>query len=502
MDTFAELKELVRIVSDRIPERSPYLSRSEIKEGKTKHARFFRALIEDSSTSESTLAHKVFGVSVDDPSYKMEKSRFRQILMNTAFVFDLEKAKVSEPAQIEYMVRQSAFLARTFYQRDSDAIAKNIITEVLEVALKYELWHDAMSMLCCLRNIVTYEGEVEELKKLAVEYERIAAIEIAQQRSLAHFGELVAPFVRSGVERPDLASTAEEYLRQAEDDYNRYQTYGLAANVFRLRTAYYQVQMMYKETLAACDEYEALLLGRFEIFSRPTILGEVRQKRVLCNLHLGRYEEGLAAAEAGKEVIKKGSDNWFYLRQYEFLCYSNAIRFDDAQKVIEEVRRHERFSLQDEHLQERWKLYKMYMDYLRGTISTVVQSRDARAILKAIPLHKNDKAGLNALVYLLHMLLLLERTDKSEAINHMDAFRKYRSRYLDAKKFPAMAVFFKLLIMLEPVEFDPVRAEAKEQVILKELHAAKEDVSAGLQVVPYEWLWRKILAHLKLHPMV
>ena len=82
----------------------------------------------------------------------------------------------------------------------------------------------------------------------------------------------------------------------------------------------------------------------------------------------------------------------------------------------------------------------------------------------------------------------------------MDALRTYRTRYLRANSNRQSAIFFRMLQIMETSSFSYSVTKQKSQKFYDKMMSTTAELSEiqdGLQVLPFDWLWRKILEMLK-----
>ena len=133
-------------------------------------------------------------------------------------------------------------------------------------------------------------------------------------------------------------------------------------------------------------------------------------------------------------------------------------------------------------------------------IERVRPERRLEVLLNLTPTLSADKQGHRASLLILHILYLLEIGDFNGIIDRMEALRLYRARYLKATQFPKTASFFKLLQIMENNSFSYKLVKEKGEKEYQKLISAtenQEEINEGLQILPYDWLWLKILDRLK-----
>jgi hypothetical protein len=139
---------------------------------------------------------------------------------------------------------------------------------------------------------------------------------------------------------------------------------------------------------------------------------------------------------------------------------------------------------------------------LRGTVPELAgkSSIDLKKFLRNVPSYTKDKRGYNIAILILHILLLLENNEFGKLISSMDALRTYRTRYLRAGSNKKSAIFFRMLQIMETNHFSYELTKEKSQQYFDKMQSIGADFSEiqdGIQILPFDWLWKKILEMLK-----
>src|SRR5437868_4427979 len=213
-DSLSHLRELARIVNTAMPVRRLVLAREDSHD-KNIYGQFFNALMSSDYQSEDEIAQALLNVPSGHVNYKMAKSRFKTILLNTLFHLDLKSAGRSEWSQKQHDIRRAALQGRTAMSWDSRELAKSIAIGTLKEAVLYEQWYDAMGLAMVLVSIEALEGNSKGHDKYWREYERIRIIEYDDALARKRMDELMIPFAKSGSEKPELASLARKYMLKA-----------------------------------------------------------------------------------------------------------------------------------------------------------------------------------------------------------------------------------------------------------------------------------------------
>jgi hypothetical protein len=85
-------------------------------------------------------------------------------------------------------------------------------------------------------------------------------------------------------------------------------------------------------------------------------------------------------------------------------------------------------------------------------------------------------------------------------ISRMDALKTYRTRYLQVSSNKQSAIFFKMLMIMENCSFGYKETSKKAQKYydkLLEVSSDADEMQEGLQILPFDWLWKQVLEMLK-----
>jgi hypothetical protein len=167
--------------------------------------------------------------------------------------------------------------------------------------------------------------------------------------------------------------------------------------------------------------------------------------------------------------------------------------FLEAQETLTEVLDNPRFQSLPSHQQERWVLYRAYLNYALGHPIKIAGLTD---LTNDIPSHFKDKSGYFAAAYILYALILLKNRDFATLDRRMEAIRSYGKRHLNESENAQSHYFLKLLTILNQAGYDPILASKKSKNAYQKLTKASADALTGAQVLPYDWLWNHILEDL------
>jgi hypothetical protein len=226
-----------------------------------------------------------------------------------------------------------------------------------------------------------------------------------------------------------------------------------------------------------------------------------------CYLFLRDYELGYASVQKCALLFPKGSNNWFVYMEYYFLLTMHTQHFVEAEGIYKEISTHPRFESQPAHRLEKWRIFELYLKYALLSIPATAAFEEVhrpqlriKTFLRSVPTYTKDKQGFNVAVLVLQILYLLESEEFDGIISRMEALKTYKTRYLRGGSQRQSSLFFKMLLVMESSSFSFKLTKDKAQKYYELLLATKSDssdISEGLQILPFEWLWEQILEKLR-----
>jgi hypothetical protein len=326
----------------------------------------------------------------------------------------------------------------------------------------------------------------------------------AECTALEYNDKITIKFAKSSAEQPEMKSTIEQYSNELRLLREQYDSKNLNYNYFRIQTLSCQIFRKYQAGVTVCEEAEQYILKNPHLF-HTNQLAEFALQKLSCYLNLREYENGKQAIAFSEKLFPKEIPSWFQFMEYYFYLTMHTEHFSEAETVYNQVIENPRFAYQPEHKKEHWKLSELYLQFAlnsgsTATISAQRGSFDPNKFLRNVPLYTKDKRGYNIAILILQILMLLDSNDFGGIIGRMDALRTYRTRYLRASSNKQSALFFRMLQIMETNSFSYELTKQKSQKYfdwMQSTAAEFSEIQDGLQVLPFDWLWNKILEMLK-----
>jgi len=497
------LKEITQVIARLKLEKIEIIDEEPKLADQDNISKLYFGIKSNSLTTDQQAAQLIYGSSLIDTRFTTLKNRLKNRLLNTLFFLDIRPPAQSELAEMHSNTNKYGFWANTtrFYRarQSIEKTAKKALTWALRSALTAE----AVQILIDLRNLSGANGSRADFNEyndqLKVEAHNLNCEILARE-----FYDRLAMDLGASIDKPELRELSMEYaskleaLSPAPTSFYYYQYF------YRVKNYSHQISNDFRSSLEVSKEAEKYLLSKPE-FSSNVRLGEFVLNQLACHLQLKQFEEGAIEAQRCKELYSQNSNAWFVFMDYYFLLAMQTEHFTDADSIYNEVISNQRFQFQLEHVKEIWRIYEAYLIFAlnitkQGSKSERIGQFDFKRFLRDVPNYKKDKRGYNVSILVLQIIMLLEQNDFDSIIDRMDALRTYRQRYLGSSANKQSALFFKMLMVMEKSSFTYEETKTKAQKYydkMLELGSNSDETQEGLQILPFEWLWNRILDMLK-----
>ncbi len=498
------LKEIIRVVGRKRLKRIEVFNDSGSANRKNSYYRFYHGVKDGLYNTDEEAARALCNTDPTDKKYLMLKSRVRNRLLNTLFFLDNSSASEYEQAVLQ--CNRNLMAAKVLLMNGARDAGESLLRSTLTMAEKFEITDVTLNCLLSLRYSASFAGNVAEFELFRRRFAEVSQVFALECKAEEYFQILALPFSRSHTKRPELAGVALQYVEEIEQERKKYSSFKLELVFFRLKVIAGQIGMDHDYVLKACEEAEIYQSKKKHLFAKIR-LGEIAVYRMSAYLHLGRFEDGKAAADGSIRYFGDGSLNWvIYLETYFLLCMHTG-NYVQASQIYDKVSSHPRFANVDETRKEKWRIFEAFLRYmLNGRIDAAageVAETQFRLMkfLNEVPNYSKDKRGLNIAIIILQVLFLLDRRDFDGIISKAEALKVYCSRYLKQDENYRSNCFLKMMLMMEKKGF---KYESTSKITERYYHLLKEsrgDFQNGslhsMEIIPYEQLWATILGKLQ-----
>jgi hypothetical protein len=457
----------------------------------------------NSISTDQEAAKLIYNSPQVDTRFTTLKNRLKIRLLNTLFFLDIKAPAQSEMAENMYKTYRYTFWSKTLLLIGARESSKKMAQKGLLFAERSALTAEIVQLLTDLRNLAGGSGNTTEYRDLNEQLKKHTHNLLAELQARDFNDQIRMMYAKTTAENPEAISVVDKFVSnldsiQPEPDSFYYKLFYYRVKIYAL-----QVKQMYDEMIDVCDAGEQLFLSS-PILSSNIRLGEFVVYKLYGYLLLKKFSEGQREAKRAIELFPAGGNTWFSFMEYYFLLAMHTQHFIDANKIYQEVITNPRFGFQLEQMKEKWRIYEAYLYFALKTTDLLSnedrQKFDLRKFVKDVPTYKKDKRGFNVSILVLQIIVLLDQNNFDGIISRMDSLRTYRQRYLGSGANKQSALFFKMLMVMEKSFFTYEETKTKAQKYydkMLEIGSNSDETQEGLQILPFEWLWSRILDMLK-----
>jgi hypothetical protein len=498
------LPEIIRVL-DRFREpRVETLDATFRKKTREKTYLLYKGIRTGDFASDSAAADAIYKTQSTDPRYTTLKGNLKRRLLNSLFHLNLKRVGFSESAQAGYYLKKRSFIVHTLVTLGARSAAMRIAERCLEIATKYNVTDIAYEMALLLRTnagLYVRQAAYERYDKLV---KRFLEMLVAEQIAWEYFDRVNMTSNRftGGLRR--FADEFQEYVARLEKVKSQYSSFSFLLNYYRVKGVALGAAGAHAERIDVMEEAVRYLQSVPHLAQRVRF-GEFKMQQVDSYLRIGRLQDAERIANESLDIfsIQRGVRQNFSLQEFRLLIFTNTLRFEEALALYFEVTGHFDFQTMADIVLERWRIYEYYLHYATqrtGAKSPFHHRFNIDSLLALTPAAGRDKVGMNVALRILQILYLLEDGKFAEIFDRMESLMQYRARYLVAKVTRASSLFLKLLKIMENNSFAYERTKRQGARYYHQLKTETFDVvdsEQELQVLPYTWLWDRILERLE-----
>jgi hypothetical protein len=500
-----EIRDIVRLLNDYYDHcYQPFDTRNEsLKDNKP--AEFLKILSGSATNSDEEAAKKLYKADSRDKRYRFFKSYFTARVMDSLHHLQLQKENISDSTRAAYKLYKGLFNVSILLRLGRRKAGLSLAKKLLLLSEKFEMHYISANLLEHLRTDAMILGNKRKYELYAEQHERTLILLSSETKLRILEQRLRINSALSSYIDENLVTDSLESLKTARYELENCDTFLNRLSYYRLAYMHYQYSGNPLESFRSCNE--ALIFLKRRQYLTPRIrFGEFELYKLENSLLMRDYLRGFEMVSECAKYYKKGTNGWFNYKQYHFLLLLQSSEIKGANEIFLEVTSHPRFHSEPEHIQERWKIFELYLNYLndqeekiKGLISNkrsypLRQKKYRKAIIQ-FPSYSKDKRGFNVALLTMNILLLLENDKKDSLIQQFEALSTYRFTHLHGKNSQESSLLFKLIRLMVRNDFDTDRIFKKAKPI--EIQLSKSKPSRGeilecVQIMPPVWVWARM----------
>ncbi len=501
------LLEISRIVTNNKISSNDILNEKYLLHKDTKINEFYKASIQGKFKNDREAAKGLYDTTPADGRYRKLKNIFKNKLLNTVLLLDLEKTEISKYYLTYCQCIKNQVIISILGAFGGRNPAIQIAKKTLGIAFQYKFADVILYCAKLLRNESGIKGDEAQYKRYNLLVKDTLKLMEAEDESEELNQLLIAKHIKSIAAQPELIEEAKKYANRLKYLAGRFDSFVLRFNMYRVCAYAHEIEMDYRDAIKVYNEAEQYLVSS-PPFDLKVRFAEIALKKMHCYLHTRDYEKGRLNAEKCIQLYRTGSNNWLLFQEFYFLLAMHTGNFKKAADIFRTATGHNRFKYIADNQKEKWRIFEAYLNYIYHAngldISLLEETRGQRfklyRFLNEVPIFSKDKSGYNVSILIVQILLLLEKGEFGGIIDRAEALKVYRSRYLKKPEQYRSNNFVKMLLIMEQKGFRYEKTMQFAQSYLEKLKVRQmkyQGTVSSLEVIPYEQMWENVLSKLQ-----
>lgn len=457
------------------------------------------------ATTDESAAMLLYGSKTAGSKYLNLRERLKERLISAIFLLEFKNPGHSARQKAFYECSRKWAAVMVLLTRNAKLIGIDMLESLLKQAQYFEFTELTMNILSMLRlHYGTIQGDQNKYDQYRSAYRYHQKVWMLENEAEEMYTHLVSHFVNSKASNAEIADKAQDYFEQiapamAESDSFRLHLCGRL-----IQTTIYSSRNDYPTTAQVCEE--AIAFFRKKEFDSNLPLQAFYYQLVVCYIQLREFERGQAIIQDFGSLFDESSFNWLKLQESYFLLSTHTRHYDEALRISEYIAPSLRSTSHPAQIQEMWKIYEAYAQYLVqvGKISPQNTGENTSKFKRAkflndIPTFSKDKRGMNIPILVIQILFSLTDKNYHQAIDRIEAIEKYCSRYLTQGDTFRSSCFIKLLLQIPAAAFHREAVLRKSESLLKQLRSVPLEIAYQtheIEIIPYEDLWEMAIEAL------
>lgn len=474
----------------------------------TKLWQLYNGIVKGEFPTDDMAAEALYSNTAADKRYLMLRKNLTDRLLQGLVQYDYSK-------RFSALVNERVWCTRAmfgiFVLRSSGAV-ETVIRLTEKVLRRAEQGHFIDIRIQCLqilREQATLHGDIVKYEECDVALKQVLALQQAEMEAEAMHQRIEIHFARSSADQMHIADLAEESLERLKTLKEEFSSFVLDISTLRLKLLMLQIRHEFRAALKVCEEADLYYRQHTE-FSNKSRRAEFLVAAMMCCLKLREYAKALEYGSQCSNLFTEGKYNWYIILETNLLLAFHTGAFDKALSIYEQALAHRGFAELPDFRREKWFVCGAYLNlaFERQWLEvSLAAKRKFNKIVREINLWQNlstaaqDKNGLRISLQVIEMLSMAEDADGDGVLARLKLLQRHIRKVQNQNgegtdEYKRTVQFIQMIRALVKVKFNLPRARVKAQPHYDTLLALPRDTDhfvEGIEVIPYEQLWRWII---------
>lgn len=503
------LSELVKLITQKRVKKVELFD----EENRTKNSHYFKlfeGIHHRKYTNDQDASQDIYACDANEKKYLILKTRLKQKMLNTLFFVDIQaNTEVTEKNVAEYECRKNLYQIQMLFLQKAFNTALSILEKTKKKAQYYQLTAVELEITQLYGQ---YFVEKQHPKEYQQNSQHVLSILEKYQKEIqtkVWLEEIQLLYTKNKMEDKQLLQHINTNLPQAKIFLDKFPTFELYENVAKYEVLKAEIEHRTETMLENLSSLEKNYQQHPHFFSHAKMY-DLQLQKLKAYLKAKDFEQGIAYIEVIKQHLDDFSfeqTNLFY--QLKFLLAMHNHSYQYAWQTLEEVAELPYFKYLDKYQKHIYIVFWAYIKYLHK-VQKIQELKNLPSIakigekiqdfLQAEIMFEKSERGTNIAHLVVKMLFCIQQNEWEICRDIITQLLAYTRRYPKPDANYRSECFIIMLKAMQEADFKyyPTKKNAEKYFILLQLtYIDHRNYEKNVEVLPYEWIWERILSHLK-----
>ncbi len=494
-----ELHKLISIVKQKSQRSIQLVNQNFRKKQKSKDNLLYEGIVNELFPNEKIAAKHLFHTDPGNRNYRNTKAKLKQKLFNHLYFLDYNKTGYTAYMKAKYECLHLLHQMKILIMEDAGCIAIKKLPQLINTSKEFELIELALEGLLLLRREFSLQGKCSSLNISEKEINNIKPLHKAILKAEDIYFDTMVLIKKSFSSGKKVLYQIPSEIEEVEQMASHFNSARLTILSKYLRITYHEMLDEFDEVLKVCNELETkyipsdISMIKVDIdYSRITFL------KIFSLSALNKTEEGIEYINQKVKLFKDGTDNWFKIKENQFLLLMKGEKIHQATKVFRSIRINKNYNLLDKRIKNRWTIYRAYILFINDT-KLIKWGFDIDHFKETMPRYTKKLMGYQIATLIIQYMFYLREGNVPKVREKLNALIPLSSLHLDKRHNYRSSVFIRMLEIVDEKEFDVnlIREKCKNYLLKLTKTQIPPDHQQEMEIIPLEILWEYVLNILK-----
>lgn len=491
-----EINKLVHLINGGLKSNFDVIDLSGEIENPGKEQQLYNGVLNGTFLDDEITAQGMYDTDVYDQRFRMLKSRLRYKLYDLLYHLDFETPAFNFKTQKILECKEYLHKANILFELGELDMAEKQFNKVLVIGNDCQFTTEMIEAMELRRKMLAKQFKPTDFEQTIKELKELRNKKLLEDEAEDLFLKAELLLSKSIHSRNSSVSSTAETIAELEEIYAKTQSYEVFDFIYQLKiwhlllTKDFEVLIKYLTKVASGIKDMSINEDMFDANFNNLLIAK-------CYLILEKYSKGIEIIESSYNRMDKSVAPWFEHAEMHFVLTMRNKDYQESLKILKSVQKNPNLNKVDEKISNRWKLFKLYLNYAAPHLGIQKRVRFSD-IYSALDSYYIESKGYKVSMLIIEFLHALKDGlgTADYKMDRIDNF--YQEELNDPGKYGREKQFYKLLSTLRKSNYNVEDTISKGELYLVRMSEKKQqNAFADPEIIPYEDLWNMMCSALK-----